>query len=126
MSTRPFWATRLYKTAPLRAIVSVERSDGRDHLVTLECGHRPLATLRREIPIADADGVPRPTPVWLFKEDRCRTLLPRQRCRECCERAYPELRRLNHAGRYDDRDCTAEELARIAAHENGEVVLPAV
>ena len=126
--SRPYWATRLYKAAPLRAIVSVE--DPREsnlhctHLVALECGHKMLTRLRREVMTPDTYGVTRPFPAHLLDAERCGKMLPRQRCKECIEKAYPELRRLNHAGRYEDRDCSAADLARLIAHENGDKVPP--
>lgn len=126
----PYWAMKLYKAAPLRDIVAVEDPGAgghnlhQTHLVTLECGHRPLVKLRRVQDIEDDSGVPRPYPIFLFVESRCRVLLPRQRCKECQERRYPELKRLEWNGRYDERYCTTEERARIEAHENGAKVAP--
>lgn len=124
----PYWATRLYKTAPLRHIVSAEDPhDGgvhAPHLVTLECGHRMVARLRRMSAIEDDHGVLREVHTFTFKEDRCRALLPRQRCKECREAQYPELKRLAWTGRYEERSCTVEERTRIEAHEAGEEVAP--
>ena len=126
--SRPYWATRIYKSAPLRAIVSVE--DAREsvlhspHLVTLECGHKMLTSMRREVMTPDTCGVVRAGPPHLLDAERCGKMPPRQRCKECIEKAYPELRRLNHAGRYEERDCSLADLERIAAHESGDKVLP--
>jgi hypothetical protein len=126
----PGWATRLYKTAPRRAIISVERPGDiggnlhQTHLVTLECGHRTLVKLRREQSIEDDRGVPQAHQIWVFVEARCRVLLPAQRCKECQERRYPELRRLEWNGRYEEYKCSKTDIARLEAHENGEHVPP--
>jgi hypothetical protein len=90
----------------------------------LECGHDRVARLKGHVMLPDAHGVPRERHVRLMRPDELAQHVPRLRCRDCIEAAYPELRRLGHSGRYDECDCSPTDLARIAAHENGEQVQP--
>ena len=126
--SRPAWASRLYAVAPLRHVVLVGRPDGgnlhTDVQCVLECGHDRVARLKSHVTLPDDYGVPRERPLHVMRPDALRKHAPRLRCRDCIEAAYPELRRLDHAGRYDERDCWAIDLVRIAAHENGEHVDP--
>ena len=129
--SRPLWASRLYAAAPLRHVRSIPYAGEGSNVVcevlcVLECGHERIARLRGSVKLPDAHGVPRERPLHLMRPDELEVHAPRLRCRDCIEIAYPELRRLDHAGRYDERDCWESDLARLAAHENGEHVPPIV
>ena len=126
----PFWATRLYKAAPLKHIIKVGYSDpgGRLHQpceVVLECGHRKLAEVRVRFEVPDKDDVPRERWTCYMREEELRERLPRQRCHECQEEAYPELGSFGYGG-FMDEECYnyKSNTARIEAHERGEKVPP--
>ena len=128
----PSWARRLYKAAPRRAIVKVDAERllaGRrvDACAHLECGHTMLTKLPARVEVGRHDnGLPLTHALDSLSEDKCRALLPAQRCEQCQIDSYPELDVLTSGGLIDEghfRYSAAIE-ARIDAHERGEKVSP--
>jgi len=128
----PYWARRLYRAAPRRAVVRVEAEralKGRvPACVHLECGHTLIVKLpaRVEVPSRTEADLPISLAVDTLSESRCRSMLPAQRCEECQRAVYPELACLTVGGRLDETHFAYTErvAARIDAHERGERVAP--
>lgn len=128
----PSWARRLYKAAPRRAIIKVDAERSAkpcriDACAHLECGHTMLTRLPAQVEVGRHDnGLPLTHHLDMLSEEKCRTLLPAQRCEQCQVDRYPELEVLTVSGRVDEghfRYSAAVE-ARIDAHERGEKVPP--
>ena len=129
----PYWARRLYRAAPRRAVVRVEAEralKGRvPACVHLECGHTLIVKLpaRVEVPGRAEDDLPISMNVDTLPESRCRSMLPAQRCEECQRVAYPELTCLTLSGGRvaESHFAYTEQVAvRIEVHERGERVAP--
>lgn len=75
----------------------------------------------------ETNGLPLTFHLDTLGEDRCRVLLPAQRCEQCQIDRYPELDVLTvSGGRVDEGHFrySATIEARIDAHERGETVPP--
>lgn len=129
----PSWARRLYKAAPRRAIVKVDAERSAkpcriDACAYLECGHTRLVKLPAQVEVGrhEDNGAPITHYLDTLTEDRCRTLLPSQRCEQCQIDRYPELDVLMVSGRVDEGHFryTPAIAARIDDHENGRAVAP--
>lgn len=127
----PYWARKLYRAAPRRAIVKVDAERllaGRvDACAHLECGHTMLTKLPARVEVGRYDnGLPLTHPLDTLSEGRCRALLPAQRCEQCQVDRYPELEVLTSSGRVDERHFRYSAVieGRIDAHERGERVPP--